>query len=555
MAQLFEKYVRKDYEDYEDFYKNYEVNIPENFNFAYDCIDELAKKSPDKLAMRWTNVAGQKRDFTFADMKYYSDKTANYLKSLGIGKGDAVMLILKRHYEYWWTILALHKLGAITIPASNLLTPKEIIYRCNMADIQCIVCTADGDISHRVQEAAPDCPTLKLLITTSPPENSQWLDFHKGVDEASPEFIRPEGEEATKNSDIMLIYFTSGTTGMPKMVAHDYLYALAHITTAAFWHKVDPDGIHLTVSDTGWGKAAWGKLYGQWLAETCIMVYDFDKFIPSDLLQIMQDYKITTFCAPPTIYRFLVKENMAEYDLSSLKECTNAGEPLNPEIMDKFREFTGITLREGYGQTETTLTLATYPGMKVCPGSMGRPTPGYTITLLDENGQKVPDGEVGEIVIRADRDNKPAGMFLGYYRDEELTASAWHDGYYHTGDTAWRDEHGYYWFVGRTDDVIKSSGYRIGPFEVESALLEHPAVLECAITGMPHPIRGQIVKATVVLSKGYSPSDALIKELQEHVKHTTAPYKYPRVIEFVDELPKTISGKIRRVQIREEDKG
>lgn len=555
MAQLFESYVRKDYEDYEDFYKNYKLNVPENFNFAYDCMDVLAEKSPDKLAMRWTNVAGDKRDFTFAEMKYYSDKTANYLKSLGIKKGDAVMLILKRHYEYWWTILALHKLGAITIPASNLLTPKDIIYRCNMADIKCIVCTADGDISHRVQEAAPECPSLKLLITTNAPENSHWLDFHKGVDAASSEFIRPTGEEATKNSDIMLIYFTSGTTGMPKMVAHDYLYALAHITTAAFWHRVDPDGIHLTVSDTGWGKAAWGKLYGQWLAETCIMVYDFDKFIPCDLLQIMQDYKITTFCAPPTIYRFLVKEDMSKYDLSSLKECTNAGEPLNPEIMDKFREFTGITLREGYGQTETTLTLATYPGMKVCPGSMGRPTPGYEITLLDENGQQVPDGDVGEIVIRADRDNKPVGMFLGYYRDEELTNSAWHDGYYHTGDTAWRDEHGYYWFVGRTDDVIKSSGYRIGPFEVESALLEHPAVLECAITGMPHPIRGQIVKATVVLSKGYSPSDELIKELQEHVKHTTAPYKYPRVIEFVEELPKTISGKIRRVQIREEDKG
>lgn len=555
MAQLFESYVRKDYEDYEDFYKNYKLNVPENFNFAYDCMDVLAEKSPDKLAMRWTNVAGDKRDFTFAEMKYYSDKTANYLKSLGIKKGDAVMLILKRHYEYWWTILALHKLGAITIPASNLLTPKDIIYRCNMADIKCIVCTADGDISHRVQEAAPECPSLKLLITTNAPENSQWLDFHKGVDAASSEFIRPTGEEATKNSDIMLIYFTSGTTGMPKMVAHDYLYALAHITTAAFWHRVDPDGIHLTVSDTGWGKAAWGKLYGQWLAETCIMVYDFDKFIPCDLLQIMQDYKITTFCAPPTIYRFLVKEDMSKYDLSSLKECTNAGEPLNPEIMDKFREFTGITLREGYGQTETTLTLATYPGMRVCPGSMGRPTPGYEITLLDENGQQVPDGDVGEIVIRADRDNKPVGMFLGYYRDEELTNSAWHDGYYHTGDTAWRDEHGYYWFVGRTDDVIKSSGYRIGPFEVESALLEHPAVLECAITGMPHPIRGQIVKATVVLSKGYSPSDELIKELQEHVKHTTAPYKYPRVIEFVEELPKTISGKIRRVQIREEDKG
>lgn len=555
MAQLFEKYVRKDYADYEDFYKNYKLEIPENFNFAYDCIDELAKKSPNKLAMRWTNVAGEKRDFTFAEMKYYSDKTANYLKGLGIGKGDAVMLILKRHYEYWWTILALHKLGAITIPASNLLTPKDIIYRCNMADIKCIVCTSDGDISHRVQEAAPECPSLKLLITTNAPENSGWLDFHKGVNAASEHFTRPTGEAATKNSDIMLIYFTSGTTGMPKMVAHDYLYALAHITTAAFWHKVDPDGIHLTVSDTGWGKAAWGKLYGQWLAETCIMVYDFDKFVPCDLLKIMQDYKITTFCAPPTIYRFLVKEDMSKYDLSSLKECTNAGEPLNPEIMDKFREFTGITLREGYGQTETTLTLATYPGMKVCPGSMGRPTPGYEITLLDENGQQVPDGDVGEITIRADREHKPVGMFLGYYRDEALTNSAWHDGYYHTGDTAWRDEHGYYWFVGRTDDVIKSSGYRIGPFEVESALLEHPAVLECAITGMPHPIRGQIVKATVVLSKGYAPSDELIKELQEHVKHTTAPYKYPRVIEFVEELPKTISGKIRRVQIREEDKG
>ena len=555
MAQLFEKYVRKDYADYEDFYKNYKLEIPENFNFAYDCIDELAKKSPNKLAMRWTNVAGEKRDFTFAEMKYYSDKTANYLKGLGIGKGDAVMLILKRHYEYWWTILALHKLGAITIPASNLLTPKDIIYRCNMADIKCIVCTSDGDISHRVQEAAPECPSLKLLITTNAPENSGWLDFHKGVNAASDQFTRPTGEAATKNSDIMLIYFTSGTTGMPKMVAHDYLYALAHITTAAFWHKVDPDGIHLTVSDSGWGKAAWGKLYGQWLAETCIMVYDFDKFVPCDLLKIMQDYKITTFCAPPTIYRFLVKEDMSKYDLSSLKECTNAGEPLNPEIMDKFREFTGITLREGYGQTETTLTLATYPGMKVCPGSMGRPTPGYEITLLDENGQQVPDGDVGEITIRADREHKPVGMFLGYYRDEALTNSAWHDGYYHTGDTAWRDEHGYYWFVGRTDDVIKSSGYRIGPFEVESALLEHPAVLECAITGMPHPIRGQIVKATVVLSKGYAPSDELIKELQEHVKHTTAPYKYPRVIEFVEELPKTISGKIRRVQIREEDKG
>lgn len=549
---VYEKYCSSfdEFTSYEDFKENFKMYPTEDFNFAYDCMDVLAAEKPNKVAMRWVNVEGKKRDFTFADLKYYSDKTANFLSSIGIKKGDAVMLILKRHYEYWWTILALHKLGAIVIPASNLLTPKDIVYRCDQASVKAIVCTADGDISKRVDEAAPKCKTLKLKITTNTADKEGWIDFHSGVDAASADFVKVP----TKASDIMLIYFTSGTTGMPKMVAHDYLYAMSHIVTAAYWHKVDPDGIHLTVSDTGWGKAAWGKLYGQWMAETCIMVYDFDKFIPCDLLQIMQDYRITTFCAPPTIYRFLVKEDMAKYDLSSLKQCTNAGEALNPEIMDQFRKVTGITLREGYGQTETTLTLATYPWMQVCPGSMGKPSPGYDIVLLDENDQPVDRGQVGEICIRADRSNKPVGMFLGYYRDAELTDKAWHDGYYHTGDTAWQDEHGYFWFVGRTDDVIKSSGYRIGPFEVESALLEHPAVLECAITGVPDPVRGQVVKATVILTKGYEPSEQLKKELQEHVKRTTAPYKYPRIVEFVTELPKTISGKIRRVEIRENDK-
>ena len=549
---IYEKYCSSfdEFSSYEEFKNNFKMYPTEDFNFAYDCMDVLANEKPEKLAMRWTNVEGAKRDFTFADLKYYSDKTANFLSSVGIKKGDAVMLILKRHYEYWWTILALHKLGAIVIPASNLLTPKDIVYRCDQASVKAIVCTADGDISSRVDEAAPKCKTLEYKITTNTADKEGWIDFHSGVEAASADFTRVP----TKASDIMLIYFTSGTTGMPKMVAHDYLYAMSHIVTAAYWHKVDPDGIHLTVSDTGWGKAAWGKLYGQWMAETCIMVYDFDKFIPCDLLQIMQDYRITTFCAPPTIYRFLVKEDMEKYDLSALKQCTNAGEALNPEIMDQFKKVTGITLREGYGQTETTLTLATYPWMQVCPGSMGKPSPGYDIVLLDENDQPVDRGQVGEICIRAERDNKPVGMFLGYYRDENLTRKAWHDGYYHTGDTAWQDEHGYFWFVGRTDDVIKSSGYRIGPFEVESALLEHPAVLECAITGVPDPVRGQVVKATVILTKGYEPSEELKKELQEHVKRTTAPYKYPRIVEFVSELPKTISGKIRRVEIRENDK-
>lgn len=549
---LYERYCSsfEEFSSYEDFKANFKMHPTEDFNFAYDCMDVLAREKPDKVAMRWVNTVGEKHDFTFKQLKYYSDKTANFLASRGIGKGDTVMLILKRHYEYWWTILALHKLGAVAIPASNLLTPKDIVYRCNRASVKAVVCTADGDISKRVDEAAPACPTLKLLITTDVARKPGWVDFHKGVEEASEHFTRVP----TRADETMLIYFTSGTTGMPKMVAHDYLYALSHVVTAAFWHRVDPDGLHLTVSDTGWGKAAWGKLYGQWMAETCIMVYDFHKFVPCDLLKIMQDYHVTTFCAPPTIYRFLVKEDMASYDLSSLKQCTNAGEPLNPEIMEQFRAVTGIILREGYGQTETTLTLATFPWMEVRHGSMGRPSPGYDVVLLDENGQPAERGAVGEICIRAQRDNKPVGMFKGYYRDEELTRAAWHDGYYHTGDTAWEDEHGYFWFVGRTDDVIKSSGYRIGPFEVESALIEHPAVLECAITGVPDPVRGQVVKATVILAKGYEPSEELKKELQDHVKHTTAPYKYPRIVEFVEELPKTISGKIRRVEIRENDK-
>jgi len=548
----FEKYVHGQYSSYEDFSENFHVTAPDDFNFAYDCMDVLGDEKPDKPALLWTNVAGDRKLFTFGDMKKYSSQTANYLTSLGIKKGDMVLLILKRHYEFWWTILALHKIGAVAIPASNQLMPKDIVYRCNAADVKAVICTSDGDISRHVEEALPKCNTLKHLITVDQQEKKGWDNFHKGVDAASDVFLRPTGEQAIDSHDTMLMYFTSGTTGMPKMVAHDFFYPLGHIITGAFWHMVDPEGIHLAVSDTGWAKCGWGKIYGQWLAETCIFVYDFDKFIPTDLLKVVSENHITTFCAPPTIYRFLIKENLAGYDLSALRQCTNAGEPLNPEVFEQFRAATGIMLREGFGQSETTPILATYPWMEVRPGSMGKPSPGYKVNLLDEDGHEVEDGKVGEIVIDT-REGRPYGLFKGYYRDPEATVRSWHDGFYHTGDTAWRDEDGYFWFVGRVDDVIKSSGYRIGPFEVESALLEHPSVLEAAITGAPDPVRGQIIKATVVLAKGYSPCPELIKELQEYVKHTTAPYKYPRIIEFVEELPKTISGKIRRMQIREQD--
>lgn len=549
---ILNKYLPQiDFASYQDFADNFQIQIPDNFNFAFDVVDEIARNTPEKVAMVWCNDNGEEAVFTFGQMRKYSDKAANFFRSAGIGKGDPVMLILKRRYEFWFCILALHKIGAITIPATHLLSPKDIVYRSNAADIKMIVSVPEPEVIQHIEEAQKKSPTLKLKALIG--ENREgWLNFNSGMENSPEVFERPKGADANKNDDIMLLYFTSGTTGMPKMVNHNFVYPLGHILTAKYWQNVQNDGLHFTVADTGWAKSAWGKLYGQWLAGSAVMTYDFDKFIPKNLLQVIERYKVNTFCAPPTIYRFLIKEDLAKFDLSALKYCVVAGEPLNPEVYKRFLDATGIKLMEGYGQTELTVAMATYSWMEPKPGSLGRPSPGYHIDLVDDEGNSCEIGEEGQIVIYTDR-KAPAGMFNGYYRDEKLTAKVWHDHVYYTGDMAWRDEDGYYWFVGRADDVIKSSGYRIGPFEVESALIEHPAVLECAITAVPDPDRGQVVKATIVLATNYRASDELAKELQEHVKKVTAPYKYPRIVEFVDELPKTISGKIRRVQIREED--
>lgn len=535
----------------EDFKKNLKINVPENFNFGYDVVDAWAAEAPDKRALLWTNDKDECREFTFAEIKKYSDMTASYFQSLGIGHGDMVMLVLKRRYEFWFSIIALHKIGAVVIPATHLLTKKDIVYRCNAADIKMIVCAGEEVITQHILEAMPDSPSVKQLVSIGPDFAEGFKDFHNGIENAAP-FVRPE--KANSNEDISLMYFTSGTTGEPKMVAHDFTYPLGHITTGSFWHNLHKDSLHLTIADTGWGKAVWGKLYGQWIAGATVFVYDHEKFIPADILKKIHDYHITSLCAPPTIFRFLIREDLTQYDLSSLEYCTIAGEALNPAVYENFKKLTGIKLMEGFGQTETTLTIATFPWMEPKPGSMGMPNPQYDMDLIDYEGRSVEAGEQGEIIIRTDK-GKPIGLFKEYYRDAQRTKETWHDGIYHTGDVAWKDEDGYYWFVGRTDDVIKSSGYRIGPFEVESALMTHPAVVECAITGVPDEIRGQIVKATIILAKEYKAQagEALVKELQNHVKKVTAPYKYPRVIEFVEELPKTISGKIRRVEIRAND--
>ena len=562
---MLERYVSSlDFTSYEDFYANFSVKTPDNFNFAYDVIDTLAKEKPDERAMFWCDEKGAVAEFNYADMQRLSDQAARVFLDAGIGKGDPVMLILKRRWEYWPILLGLHKLGAIAIPATHLLTTKDIVYRNEVADIVGIVCVDDAEVichineaEQKLREAGKPFPRLKAFSRSvhTPPDapllaGAPWLDFKALMARAAP-FSRPQ-EPVNTNSDIMLLYFTSGTTGMPKMVRHDFAYPLGHIMTAKFWQQVQPGGLHLTVADTGWAKAAWGKIYGQWLCGTAVFVYDYDRFVPHAMLEVITQHRVTTFCAPPTIYRFFIKEDLSKYDFSALKHCAVAGEPLNPEIYEQFLAATGLELREAYGQTELTVTLATFPWLKPKPGSMGKPSPGYDIDLVREDGLSCDMGEEGQIVVRTSR-RKPAGMFGGYYRDDELTQSVWHGDIYYTGDVAWKDEDGYFWFVGRSDDVIKSSGYRIGPFEVESALHEHPAVLECAITAVPDLERGAIVKATVVLAKGWKPSDELKVELQNHVKKTTAPYKYPRIIEFVDELPKTISGKIRRVQIREED--
>ncbi|MBQ2731913.1 MAG: AMP-binding protein [Opitutales bacterium] len=558
---MLEKFLKQtSFVSQEDFVENFRINVPENFNFAYDVIDEWARTHPQKRALCWVNDHGKHIDFTFADLKRESDRTASFFKSCGIGHGDKVMLILKRRYEFWFAILALHKLGAVCIPATHLLTKKDIVYRCNAASIKAIVCVGDALVTERVSVSKPDCETLETLISTGPMVPEGFKDFHTGTEHA-PEFVRPEfvrPEFVNRNDDISLLYFTSGTTGNPKMVAHDYTYPLGHIVTGAYWHNLNEESLHLTVADTGWGKAVWGKLYGQWFAGATVFVYDHEKFTPADMLQVIQDYRITSFCAPPTVFRFMLHEDMSKYDLSSLKWCTIAGEALNPSVYEDFYKITGIKLREGFGQTETTCSILTTPWMEPKPGSMGKPNPAYNVDLVDENGNSVPAGQQGEIVIRCEPENRPAGLFKGYFRDRNLTAKVYHDGLYHTGDVATRDEDGYFWFIGRNDDVIKSSGYRIGPFEVESAVMSYDGVVECAITGVPDAIRGQVVKATIVLSKTFKEAvkdfEDLKKKIQDHVKRETAPYKYPRVIEFVEELPKTISGKIRRVEIRDQMK-
>lgn len=570
---MLEKFVTKTtFESQQDFIDNFRLIVPENFNFAYDVMDEWAKTHPDKLAMLWTNDQGAEIRFTFGQLKEYTDQTASYFQQLGVRKGDRVMLMLKRRYQFWFSILALHKLAAIVIPATHLLTPKDIVYRCNSAGIKLIVCAGEDVMVQHIADAMLKCPSVEALSSVVPVNHDatkenvftrdipaaegkvlHFDNFDEGIRKA-PAFVRQEQNET---SDIMIMYFTSGTTGEPKMVAHDFSYAIGHLSTGVFWHNLHKDSLHLTIADTGWGKAVWGKLYGQWFAGSTVFVYDHEKFTPADILHVMEKYRITSLCCPPTIYRFLIREDLSKYDLSALEYCTTAGEALNSAVYDKFLENTGIRLMEGFGQTETTLTLGTFPWMKPKPGSMGVPNPQYDIDLLTPDGRSAEDGEQGEIIIRTDK-GKPIGMFKEYYRDQELTKSVWYDNIYHTGDVAWRDEDGYYWFVGRADDVIKSSGYRIGPFEVESALMTHPAVVECAITGVPDEIRGQVVKATIVLAKAYKEriltpegKEALIKEIQVHVKNVTAPYKYPRVVEFVDELPKTISGKIKRVDIRD----
>ena len=562
---MIERFLRQTtFTSVDDYNKNLEFIIPENFNFAYDVMDAWAEEKPDSLALLWTNDQGEEIRATFKDLKEQSDQAASYLQSLGIGKNDPVMLILKRRYEWWVVMLALCKIGAVVIPATHMLTKHDIVYRNTRASIKAIICVDDAYVCEQIGLAVDESPTLKSVIVVGDHQpmaakDSSLFTLHSSLChdyqsewQKAPKFVKPAF--VNDNDDTMLMYFTSGTSGEPKMVAHDYLYAMGHLTTGVFWHNLHEGSLHLTVADTGWGKAVWGKFYGQWFAGATVFVFDHEKFNADTLLRQIEKYRVTSFCAPPTIYRFMIREDLSKYDLSSLEYCCTAGEALNPAVFDKFKEKTGIQMMEGFGQTETTMTLGTFPWMTPKPGSMGIPNAQYDIDLLRADGTPCEDGEKGEIVIRVG-DKKPIGLFKGYYRDDEKTREAWHDGIYHTGDMAWRDEDGYYWFEGRIDDVIKSSGYRIGPFEVESALMTHPAVVECAITGVPDDIRGMVVKATVVLGKEWKDKagDDLVKELQQHVKKETAPYKYPRIVEFVDELPKTISGKIRRVEIRQKD--
>jgi len=540
-ALICEKFV-KTVEDENGSLQKIDFVNTDTFNFGFDIVDEIANKYPEKLAMLHLDVNRTERRFTFRDMKHYSNQCANYFTSLGIKRGDRVMLVLKRHYQFWFAMIALHKIGAVAIPATNQLKQHDFEYRYDAAGVSAIICTADGDVADIAAAAAKNCPTVKTLVMVGG-KRGDWHDFDEEFKLFSRKFVRPEN--ASAGEETALMFFTSGTTGNPKMAAHKHTYALGHFVTAKYWHCCERDGLHLTISDTGWGKSLWGKLYGQWLCEGAVFVYDFARFDENDILPMFAEYNITTFCAPPTMLRMLIRGDLSKYDLSSIHHMTTAGEALNPEVFKKFKEATGLEIMEGFGQTETTLTIANLAGTVPKIGSMGKASPQFDVDIIDPDGNSLPNGEVGEIVIHTDK-SIPCGLFKEYYRDAEKTSDAWHDGFYHTGDTAWRDEDGFFWYVSRVDDVIKSSGYRIGPFEIESVIMELPYVVECGVSAVPDEVRGQVVKASIVLVKGKEPTEALKKEIQKYVKEHTAPYKYPRVVEFKTELPKTISGKIQR---------
>ncbi len=548
MKDLYKEYVSDGY-DADGVLNKFDVHVPENFNFGYDVIDRIAANEPGRRAMIWVNEEGEEHIFTYADLMKKSNQVANMLLAHGVKKGDKVLAVLKRHYQFWFLTIALCKIGAVLIPATNQLMKKDYTYRFQAADVKYVIATADGEVKEHIEEALAEYTGIQEKYIVRGNRNG-WVSFDTEMEKYPETLDRIDN----KVDDDMLLYFTSGTTGYPKMVLHSHYYAVAHIQTAKYWHNIKEDTIHLTISESGWGKCMWGKMYGQFACAATVFVYDFNRFNSADILTKIQNYKITSFCAPPTMYRMFIKEGIENYDLSNLKYSTIAGEALNPEVYNRWLEYTGLKLMEGFGQTETVLVVANLPGMEPKPGSMGRPTPLYNVDIIDEDGNSLPAGETGEIVIRT-QGMKQIGMFKEYYKNSEATNNAWNNDIYHTGDTAWKDEDGYFWYVGRTDDVIKASGYRIGPFEIESVLMEHPAVLEVAVTGAKDPIRGQVVKATIVLTKEYKDKgdEALIKELQNHVKVNTAPYKYPRIVEFVDELPKTISGKIRRTEIRAKD--
>lgn len=553
MDRILSRYCpRIEFDSYEDFIANFTIQSPENFNFGYDVVDEWARTEPGKRALVWCDDDGAEHTFTFTEISQLSNRMANAFADLGIGKGDVVMLILRRRWEYWVTAVALAKIGAILIPGSVQLTKKDLVYRAESAGVKMMVCVNDDYVISQVNEALPEAPTIETCVIVAG-EHEGWLSFDALLESHPDEWVRPTGDAATSNDDIMLIYFTSGTTGLAKMVMHNFLHPLGHIITAKYWQQVRENELHLSVSDSGWAKFGWGKIYGQWICGATVFGYDMKKFVPTALMQKVQDYGIRTFCVPPTMYRFMLQEDVSAYDFSGVETFATAGEPLNAEVTKQWEQFTGKQIREGFGQTEGPVLVATFPWVEPRPGSMGKPSPLLNIKLINESGVEAEDGEEGTICVTGLRESYPPGLFVGYYHDAAMTEAAVGGDYYDTKDVAWRDSDGYYSFVGRNDDVIKCSGYRIGPFEVESALIEHPAVVECAVTAAPDPVRGLVVKATIVLAKGWEPSDELAKELQNHVKKTTAPYKYPRIVEFTDELPKTLGGKIKRKQIRNED--